>query len=126
MSYAQRLLENCEPRLLENGTVRGLELYNPQQVCVGYPKLAYCWTDRTGITTPDVTGPLSTTGLVITGTAQAGTLVITADGTAMSASIGIAVVLWDERGNPDFSQSGMLTLSGWCKNAAGNYIAANG
>jgi len=126
MSYAQRLLENWEPRLLENGTVRGLELYNPQQVCVGYPKLAYCWTDRTGITAPDVTGPLSTTRLVITGTAQAGTLVITADGTAMSASIGIAVVLWDERGNPISVNSGMLTLSGWCKNAAGNYIAANG
>ena len=65
-------------------------------------------------------------GLVITGTAQAGTLVITADGTAMSASIGIAVVLWDERGNPISVNSGMLTLSGWCKNAAGNYIAANG
>ena len=51
---------------------------------------------------------------------------ITADGTAMSASIGIAVVLWDERGNPISVNSGMLTLSGWCKNAAGNYIAANG
>ncbi len=126
MVYAQRLLENGTPRLLENDIVRGLELYNPEQVCVGYPKLDFSWTDRTGITTPDVTGPLSTTGLVITGTAQAGTLVITADGTAMSMAIGIAVVLWDERGNPISVNSGMLTLSGWCKNAAGNYITANG
>jgi len=126
MSYAQRLLENGALRLLESGGIRDLELFNPEQVCVTYPKTAFSWTDRTGITTPDVTGPLSTTGLVITGTAQAGTLVITADGTAMSASIGIAVVLWDERGNPISVNSGMLTLSGWCKNAAGNYIAANG
>ena len=83
MSYAQRLLENGALRLLESGDIRDLELFNPEQVCVTYPKTAFSWTDRTGITTPDVTGPLSTTGLVITGTAQAGTLVITADGTAM-------------------------------------------
>ena len=126
MSYAQRLLENGALRLLESGGIRDLELFNPEQVCVTYPKTAFSWTDRTGITTPDVTGPLSTTGLVITGTAQAGTLVITADGTAMSMAIGIAVVLWDERGNPISVNSGMLTLSGWCKNAAGNYITANG
>ena len=126
MPYAQRLLESGDLRLLEDGAIRDLEFYNPEQVCVTYPKTAFSWTDRTRITKPDVTGPLSTTGLVITGTAQAGTLVITADGTAMSASIGIAVVLWDERGNPISVNSGMLTLSGWCKNAAGNYIAANG
>ena len=126
MSYAQRLLENGALRLLESGDIRDLELFNPEQVCVGYPKLDFSWTDRTGITTPDVTGPLLTTGLAITGTANAGTLVVTADGTAMSMAIGIAVVLWDERGNPISVSSGMLTLSGWCKNAAGNYIAANG
>ena len=126
MDYAQRLLENGTPRLLENDIVRGLELYNPEQVCVGYPKLDFSWTDRNGITTPDVTGPLSTTGLMITGTANAGTLVVTADGTAMSMSIGVAIVLWDERGNPISVNSGTIMLSGWCKNAARNYIAANG
>ena len=66
------------------------------------------------------------TNLTPFSTADAGTLVITADGTAMSQSIGVAVVLWDERGNPISVNSGMLTLSGWCKNAAGNYITANG
>ena len=69
---------------------------------------------------------LSSPTLTPVSTADAGTLVITADGTAMSMAIGIAVVLWDERGNPISVNSGMITLSGWCKNAAGNYIAANG
>ena len=83
MSYAQRLLENqCYSAPRAPGDARDLELYNPEPVCVTYPKTAFSWTDRTGITTADVTGPLSTTGLVITETAQAGTLVITADGTA--------------------------------------------
>ena len=97
-----------------------------EQVCVVYPKTAYTWTDRMGVKVPDVTGPLLTTGLAITGTANAGTLVVAADGTAMSMSIGVAVVLWDERGNPISVNSGTIMLSGWCKNAAGNYIAANG
>ena len=41
-------------------------------------------------------------------------------------TIGIAVVLWDERGNPISVTSLAITLSGWCKNAGGNYIGANG
>ena len=60
------------------------------------------------------------------GNCPGGTLVITADGTAQSMTIGIAVVLWDERGNPISVTSLAITLSGWCKNAGGNYIGANG
>ena len=42
-------------------------------------------------------------------------------------TIGIAVVLWDElRGNPISVTSLAITLSGWCKNAGGNYTGANG
>jgi hypothetical protein len=128
MPYAQRLLENGFPRLLENEVIRALELVPAPSQNVGqvYPKTWYAWTDRTGITVPDVTGPLNLGSYTPTPAADAGTLVITADGTVGSMAIGIAVVLWDERGNPISVNSGMLTLSGWCKNAAGNYIAANG
>jgi len=128
MPYAQRLLENGFPRLLENEVIRALELVPAPSQNVGqvYPKTWYAWTDRTGITVPDVTGPLNLGSYIPTPAADSGTLVITADGTTMSMTIGIAVVLWDERGNPISVNSGMLTLSGWCKNAAGNYIAANG
>jgi hypothetical protein len=128
MPYAQRLLENGFPRLLENEVIRALELVPAPSQNVGqvYPKTWYAWTDRTGITVPDVTGPLKLGSYTPTPAADSGTLVITADGTAMSMAIGIAVVLWDERGNPISVNSGMLTLSGWCKNAAGNFIAANG
>ena len=128
MPYAQRLLENGFPRLLENEVIRALELVPAPSQNVGqvYPKTWYAWTDRTGITVPDITAPYQLTNPTPFSTADAGTLVITADGTAMSQSIGIAVVLWDERDNPISVNSGMLTLSGWCKNAAGNYITANG
>lgn len=128
MPYAQRLLENGFPRLLENEVIRALELVPAPSQNVGqvYPKTWYAWTDRTGITVPDVTGPLNLGSYTPTPAADSGTLVITADGTAMSMAIGIAVVLWDERGNPISVNSGMLTLSGWCKNAAGHYITANG
>jgi hypothetical protein len=126
MSTNQRLIENGSLRLLENLADRDLEGVSPDPVFVVYPKTTYGWTDREGITTPDVTGPISTTGLVITPTFSAGTLVVSADGTPGSTSIGIAVVLWDERGNPISVNSGTIMLSGWCKNAAGNYIAANG
>jgi len=91
-----------------------------------YPKTWYTWTDRTGITVPDISGPCSLANLTPISTADAGTLAITADGTAPSMTIGIAVVLWDERGNPMSVNSGMFTLSGWAKNASGNYITANG
>ncbi len=128
MPYAQRLLENGFPRLLENEVIRALELVPAPSQNVGqvYPKTWYAWTDRTGITVPDVTGPLNLGSYIPTPAADSGTLVITADGTAMSMTIGIAVVLWDERGNSISVNSGILTLSGWCKNAGGNYIAANG
>ena len=126
MSTTQRLLQNGSLRLLQNSDYRDLEGASPDPVYVVYPKTTYSWTDRIGITAPDVTGPLSATGLVITPTFQAGTVAISADGTKGSASIGIAVVLWDERGNPISVSSGTINLSGWCKNAAGNFIAANG
>ena len=102
MPYAQRLLENGFPRLLENEVIRALELVPAPSQNVGqvYPKTWYAWTDRTGITNPDVTGPCQLANLTPVSTADAGTLVITADGTAQSMTIGIAVVLWDERGNP--------------------------
>ena len=75
---------------------------------------------------PDISGPYSLANLTPCPAADAGTLVITADGTVGSMTIGIAVVLWDERGNPMSVNSGMLTLSGWAKNASGYYITANG
>ncbi len=134
MPNAQRLLEAPgQYRTLQNGAVRDVELFNPDsiyfttsQVNVVYPKTGYAWTDRTGITVPDVTGPMSTTSLVVTGASQAGTLIVTADGTASSMAIGIAVVLWDERSDPLSVISGMINLSGWLKNAAGHYIPTNG
>jgi len=128
MPYAQRLLENGFPRLLENEVIRALELVPAPSQNVGqvYPKTWYAWTDRTGITNPDVTGPYQLANLTPVSTADAGTLVITADGTAQSMTIGIAVVLWDERGNPISVTSLAISLSGWCKNAGGNYIGANG
>ena len=122
MPYAQRLLENGLPRLLENQVVRALELVPApfENVAQVYPKTWYTWTDRTGITVPDISGPYSLANLTPCPAADAGTLVITADGTVGSMTIGIAVVLWDERGNPMSVNSGMLTLSGWAKNASGN------
>ena len=133
MPYSNRLLENGSHRLLEDDVIRALELVPavaettlPITVAQIYPKAWYAWTDRKGITIPDITGPLNVGALYPTLTADAGTLVITADGTVESMTIGIAAVLWDERGNPISVNSGMLTLSGWCKNAAGNYITANG
>ncbi|MBV8312452.1 MAG: hypothetical protein JO344_18875 [Planctomycetaceae bacterium] len=93
--------------------------------CV-YPKTTYAWTDRTGITTPDVSGQYDLANLTQISTADAGTLVITADSTMPGAIIGLALVLWDERGNPISISNGEITTSGWAMNAAGNYIAANG
>ena len=128
MPYAQRLLENGFPRLLENEVIRALELVPAPSQNVGqvYPKTWYAWTDRTGITNPDVTGPYQLANLTPVSTADAGTLVITADGTAQSMTIGIAVVLWDERGNPISVTSLAITLSGWCKNAGGTTLEPNG
>ena len=128
MPYSRRLLENLQPRMLECASYRTLELVPGPSESVGpvYPKTWYTWTDRTGISAPDISGPYSLANLTPCPAADAGTLVITADGTVGSMTIGIAVVLWDERGNPMSVNSGMLTLSGWAKNASGNYITANG
>ena len=60
MPYSLRLLENGSERTLENGVIRALELVpDDSHSSVGqvYPKTWYAWTDRTGITNPDVTGP---------------------------------------------------------------------
>ena len=97
MPYSLRLLENGSERTLENGVIRALELVpdNSQQVSCVYPKTWYTWTDRTGITNPDVTGPYQLVNLTPVPTADAGTLVITADCTTAGAIIGLAVVLWD-------------------------------
>ncbi len=133
MSYAQRLLQSGSYRLLQNSAIRDLEgvspdpvyLTQPGPVYVTYPKTTYGWTDRTGITTPDMTGTRLSTGLVITGIGTSGTLVVTADGAASDMTVGIAIVLWDERNNPISVISGTITLSGWLKNSSGYYIAAN-
>ena len=81
MPYSLRLLENGSERTLENGIIRALELVpdDSQQVSCVYPKTWYAWTDRTGITNPDVTGPYQLANLTPVSTADAGTLVITAD-----------------------------------------------
>ena len=83
MPYSLRLLENGSECTLENGIIRALELVpdDSQQVSCVYPKTWYAWTDRTGITNPDVTGPYQLANLTPVSTADAGTLVITADGT---------------------------------------------
>ena len=128
MPYSLRLLENGSERLLQNGVVRALELVpdDSQQVSQVFPKTWYAWTDRTGITKPDVTGPCQLANLTPISTADAGTLVITADCTVPGATIGLALVLWDERGNPISISNGSITASGWATNAAGNYIASSG
>ena len=97
-----------------------------QQVSCVYPKTWYTWTDRMGITKPDVTGPYQLANLTPVSTADAGTLVITADCTTAGAIIGLAVVLWDERGNPISISNGNITASGWATNAAGTYVASSG
>jgi len=90
---------------------------------VVYPKTDYAWTDRTGITVPDVTDPLDTASLTQVSAADAGTLVITADGDVPQSIIGITVVIWDERGYSTSVSTSAITLSTWAKNRAGNYVA---
>ena len=99
---------------------------NPQQVSCVYPKTWYTWTDRMGITKPDITGPFQLADLTPVSAADAGTLVITADCTTAGAIIGLAVVLWDERGNPISISNGNIMASGWATNAAGTYVASSG
>ena len=63
MPFTIRLLENGCSRLLEGEScsrrvIEGVE-NNSQQVSCVYPKTWYTWTDRTGISKPDVTGSCS-------------------------------------------------------------------
>ncbi len=51
---------------------------------------------------------------------------ITADSPASGAIVSLACVLWDERNNPISVSTGSLTVSTWCTNSAGNYIASSG
>ncbi len=130
MPFTIRLLENGCSRLLEGKScsrrvIEGVE-NNSQQVSCVYPKTWYTWTDRTGISKPDVTGSYSLANLTPIPTADAGTLVVTADCTTAGAIIGLAVVLWDERGNPISISNGTITASGWATNAAGTYVASSG
>ena len=46
--------------------------------------------------------------------------------TTPGAIVGLALVLWDERGNPISISNGTITASGWATNAAGTYIASSG
>ena len=129
MPFAQRTLENNSLRLLENLTLaRALECASEdsEQVSLVYPKTDYAWTDRLNITVPDVSGTYSLAGIIPSPTADAGNLVVAIDGNLPSMTIGVAVVYWDERGNPVAVSSANAVLSGWCANAAGNYILANG
>ena len=97
-----------------------------QVVCQLWPKTWYGWTDRNGISTADVTGLFSTSSLTPISTSDAGTLLITADGNVGSTTIGISVVLWDERGFVIGGCTSAITLSGWLTNASGNFVAWNG
>lgn len=123
-----RLLENSEPTLLQNGNFRALELVpdTSEQVSQVWPKDWYAWTDRMGVTIPDVYGTLHLTDWEPTSTADAGTLIVTADTSVAGAVVGLALVLWDERGNEISISEGSITTSSWATNAAGYYIAANG
>ena len=122
-----RVLQNSANRLLESGGSLVLENSLTSQAYASYPMSPYPWTDRFGITKPDVLGPTNLTTLSIgpTGTGNYTSLVITAD-SVIPMVVGVAVVLWDNRSNPISLGSGMITLSGWGKNAAGYFIPANG
>ena len=131
MPYEHRLLENTLPLLLENGvSYRSLESVAPtimpySTVSLVYPKTIHGWTDRTGITTTDFSGPFTLSTLTPISTADAGTLVISADSLIGSMSIGIAIVFWDERNHPIGVTSLTMMTSGWAKNAAGYFVASN-
>ncbi len=110
--------QNVDVNIADNGN-------KAQVVCQLWPKTWYGWTDRNGIATADVTGTLSSSTLTPISISDAGTLVVTVDGNASSASIGITVVLWDERGFVIGGASSTITLSGWLTNASGNFVAFN-
>lgn len=94
---------------------------------IQYPSSLYSWTDRTGITSPDITGPVDLTTLEVgpTSTGSYRSLAVTADCTSPQ-SVGIIVVLWDDRGNPISVNSGIITLSSWAQNGLGNFIPSYG
>lgn len=111
--------QNVDVNVADNGN-------KAQVVCQLWPKTWYGWTDRTGIATADVSGVLSSSSLTPISTSDAGTLLITADGNVGSTTIGITVVLWDERGFVIGGGTSAITLSGWLTNASGNFVAFNG
>ena len=107
-----RVLQNSANRLLESGGSLVLENSLTSQAYASYPMSPYPWTDRFGITKPDVLGPTNLTTLSIgpTGTGNYTSLVITAD-SVIPMVVGVAVVLWDNRSNPISVGSGMITLA---------------
>lgn len=121
-----RLLEDGHALHLESNGFRTLESTVVTLPTVAYPMSSYAWTDRVGITKPDIPGQLNLSTLASgpIGTGNYDSLVITADSTVVQ-TIGLAVALWDERGNPFSVSVGTMTLSGWAKNAAGNFIPQN-
>lgn len=123
---SNRILQNSVNRLLESGDTLVLEDNMSSPANVLYPMSPYFWNDRIGVTKPDVYGPtnLSTLSIPPTGTGGYGNLIVTADST-IEQTIGIAIVLWDNRGNPISVGSGMITLSSWAKNSLGNLISAD-
>ena len=122
-----RLLQSSASRLIQSGDVRVLENSVASTPYTSYPMSQYSWTDRFGITKPDVSGQinLATSPISPTGIGNYTSLTVTADST-LPQTVGVAVILWDNRGNPISVGSGMITLSGWAKNSSGYFIPANG
>jgi len=103
-----------------------------QVMTFAWPKDWYAWTDRTSITTPDVTGPTNVGAGTPIALGDAGTIIIVADSSTASETIQFSVVLWDGptlgqsgRNNPIAVSTGSITTSGWAQNEAGNYIGTN-
>jgi len=125
VSFMRRTLENGSLRLLECLTIdRALEGCedDSQEVSVVYPKRWYTWNDR-AVSAPDFEGTVNLADWQPTPTADAGTLLITADFSEPSARANINVVYWDERGNPLCVAGFGLMASSFALNAEGNYIA---
>lgn len=113
MPYSRRLLESGKLRLLESGGARDLESIPPPSETVGllWPKTAYSWTDRWNITGPDYSGPAYPTALQPFPCADAGSLVICADGSVAGGNVIVLVTLLDERGWPITSNLQAITIS---------------
>jgi len=95
------------------------------EVAVVYPKLYHNWSSRLGITTPDVVAPMSCASLAISPIGNEGTLVIVVDGAKPSSMVELAIVTWDEGGNPTGVSVLNIHLSGWLKGKNGNFIGCH-